>query len=255
VVQHAVMNICGPVFEKSLISDTYAAIKGRGQHRAVKKAEKNAGKNEFFLKMDIRKYFDSIDHFVLKQLIAEKIKDKKVLYLFSKIIDSYNVTDGKGLPIGNLTSQYFANLYLSKYDHFIKEKMKCKFYVRYMDDFIIWSNDKDFLLKIRDKSKKFLQTELDLKLKAGGIINRVKNGFNFLGYRIFKNKFRLTKRSKERFKRKFNYYEKLFMCNNIDEYELQLRMTALFDFVLSADSVFLRKRMIALSELNNYQGY
>ncbi len=252
IIHHAIMNVCGGLFDKGLIFNSYACRKGKGQHRAVDKAQEYANKKAFYLKMDIRKYFNSINHKILKELISRKIKDKKLLNLFDKIIDSYCVVENKGIPIGNLTSQYFANLYLSELDYFVKEDLKCKYFVRYMDDFMIFSNDKSYLNKMRIKCIKYLSEDLDLELKKGGYINKVFLGFDFLGYRLFKYKRLLNKRSKQRFCNKFKEYEKKFINEEYLEEELQQRVQSIFNFALFANSNKLREKMINESLLKDY---
>ena len=144
VKHHAIMNICGQYFDRYQISDSYACRKGKGQYKALERAVKFHRSSRYFIKMDVKKYFDSIDHLILKILLKRIIKDERVNSLFCKIIDSYNTqsTVEKGVPIGNLTSQYFANHYLAYSDHYIKQELKIKKYVRYMDDMIIWGDDK-----------------------------------------------------------------------------------------------------------------
>ena len=166
VLHHAIMNICHEYFEKYLIFDTYATRINKGTYKALQKAEKNQKKYSYYLKMDIRKYFDSIDHVQLLKLLNSKFKDKTLLQIFNKIISSYHTEDGKGLPIGNLTSQYFANMYLGRLDHFIKHSLRLKGYVRYMDDFIVWYDNKDELEVDRICIKSFLESELNLNLKV-----------------------------------------------------------------------------------------
>jgi retron-type reverse transcriptase len=122
VIHHAIINICEPVFEEYQISDSYACRKGKGLDAAIDRAQGCSEKSPWFLKMDIRKYFDSIDHEILKKTIRRKFKDKTLLNLFDQIIDGYFKVPGKGVPIGNLTSQYFANHYLALFDHYIKEE-------------------------------------------------------------------------------------------------------------------------------------
>jgi len=157
VVHHAICNILEPIFEKRLISDTYACRVGRGLHVAVKRCQFFTTKNTYFLKCDIRKFFETIDHGVLKILLRRLIKDKRVLSLLDQVIDhavpGYEIS--KGLPIGNLTSQHFANLYLGELDHFLKDRLRVKSYLRYMDDFFLFSQDKESLHFIWTGSENF----------------------------------------------------------------------------------------------------
>ena len=138
------------------------------------------------LQCDISKYFDSIDHRVLLELLERKIRDKKVLWLVNIILESTNKESGKGIPIGNLTSQFFANVYLNELDKFVKHKLRVKYYIRYMDDFLILGFDKKYLHNIKEKIQEFLQNKLKLELhpKKANIFP-IKKGIDFLGYRIF----------------------------------------------------------------------
>ena len=140
VVQHALCNVIEPIFDNGLIYDTYACRKDKGSHRAVDRFALYCRKNKYTLKCDIKSYFASIDHKVLSEMIKKKIKDPDALWLIKLIIDS---TPSPGIPIGNLASQIFANLYLNGLDHYLKETVKCKHYIRYMDDLIVFDNDKN----------------------------------------------------------------------------------------------------------------
>ncbi len=142
VLHHAVMNVTEPYFERKMIFDTYACRRDKGTDKAVERAFDFTRKSFWFLKLDIRKYFDSISHSVLLEILRTVFKDGQLLDLFQQIIETYQKTPGKGVPIGNLTSQYFANLYLSGFDHFIKDTLGIKRYVRYMDDMCLWGNNK-----------------------------------------------------------------------------------------------------------------
>ena len=142
VLHHALMNVCHPIFERVQIYDSYASRKGKGVYAALERAQVFTNKNQWFLKLDVRKFFDSIHQATLKTQLARIIGDGKVLWLLYQIIDSYCTIPGRGVPIGNLTSQYFANHFLAELDHCIKEKLRIKAYVRYMDDFVLWHSEK-----------------------------------------------------------------------------------------------------------------
>ena len=173
------MNVCGPHFERWMIFDSYASRKGKGQLRAVRRAQEFAGRNRWFLKCNIRKFFDSIPHGRLLAKLESKIKDTFVLDWFENLVGTYEKSPGRGLPIGNLTSQYFANLYLDGMDRLASP------YVRYMDDFVFWGNDKDSLLSLRDRVETFASVELGFELKQMPFVNRTRAGIDFLGFRVF----------------------------------------------------------------------
>jgi len=168
VVHHALCNIIGPIFERGFIYDSYANRVGKGTHRAVGRCSEFARKNPYVLKLDIKKYFPSIDHEILKGLIRRRIKDPEVLWLCDLVIDSSNpqeqvlewfpgddlfapVERRKGLPIGNQTSQFFANLYLDPLDHFVKEVLGCRYYIRYVDDILVFGPEKGYLWDVKEE--------------------------------------------------------------------------------------------------------
>jgi retron-type reverse transcriptase len=244
VLHHALMNVCEPVLERAAIFDSYACRKGRGQQVAVRRATGYARQNGWFLKMDIRKYFDSIDQEVLRGLLARKFKDAGVLEVFDRILATYQTAPGQGLPIGNLTSQHFANYYLAPLDRFIKEGLQCRSYVRYMDDFVVWGETAAELREVWRRVEDFLTTELKLELKSNVMLNRTERGMDFLGYRIFPRDLRLAKRSKRRFASKFRAYEREHREGVWSELELQQRMTALIAFTLPCRSRGFRRNVI-----------
>ena len=228
IVHHAVINILEPVFEKQFIFHTYACRKNKGTHKAVKYVCNKVKHYSYYLKLDVRKYFDSISHQKMKNLLCRIIKDKQTLNLLFKIIDSYSISEEKGLPIGNLTSQFFANFYLSGLDHYVLEQLKVQGYVRYMDDIIIFSNSKEELREIFKHIKTFaLSFELIFKQP---VINSCKNGVPFLGYLISNNKIKvLSKNRKRKMKKikKLTYdYSKVSKVS-IDESEFANRLNLL----------------------------
>lgn len=154
VVQHALCNVIEPIFDKSLIFDSYACRSEKGSHKAVDRFTEFSRKNAYVLKCDIRNYFASIDHEILYRLIEKKIKDSQALWLIKLIIDS---VPSPGIPIGNLTSQIFANLYLNELDHYLKETLKCPYYLRYMDDLIVFGDDRAKLSEVRNAVREYLR--------------------------------------------------------------------------------------------------
>lgn len=211
VLHHALMNICHHNFEKYQIDQSYASRIGKGTYSALKQAGIYQKKYAWFLKLDVRKYFDNIDHDVLKKLLAQRFKDKVLLNVFDHIIDSYCSTLNKGLPIGNLTSQYFANHYLSAADHHAREILRVPAYVRYMDDIVIWSNDKKELLCYGRNFLNYTADVLKLELKPF-CLNHCRNGLSFLGYRLYPGQVKLSNHSKKRFIGKLKRYT--FYLNN-----------------------------------------
>lgn len=247
VLHHAIMNICHPIFERFQIYDSYATRVGKGQYAALERAKIYSAKSQWFCKLDVRKYFDSIDHKVLYSQLINKFKDPHLLELFYKIIKSYETAPDKGLPIGNLTSQYFANFYLGFADHFIKEKLKVNAYVRYMDDMVFWSNDKEFLLNSVKQINDFITTQLKMNLKPY-CINSIEKGLPFLGYVLFKDNIRLNKNSKKRFINKMNLYQ-LNLENLVwSQSQYARHVLPLISFTQHSNSVQLRRQVLCKME-------
>lgn len=165
IVQHCVVNALRPIFTKGMYLHTYASIPGRGPHKAKKFIEKwlrdDPKNTKYVLKMDIRHFFDEVPHDILKSKLAKVIHDEKMLYLLDQII---NVTDS-GIPLGFYTSQWFSNWYLQELDHFIKEELHAVYYVRYMDDMVIFGSNKKVLHRMRLRIDSYLRSNLGLRLK------------------------------------------------------------------------------------------
>ncbi len=230
VLHHAIMNVCEPVFERRLIADTYACRKGKGRIAALLRAQQFAGSHTHFLKYDIRHYFDSISHAILKQQLATLFKDTPLLRLFGRIIDGFRSALGKGLPIGSLMSQHFANFHLAALDRFVKETLRIPGYVRYMDDMALWANSGNELSAALVRIEQFVSTELRLEMKPTPYINRVRHGMDFLGCRVFSGHMELNRRSRRRFARGLATLERLYLAGRIGEEELQQRATAMVAF-------------------------
>jgi retron-type reverse transcriptase len=233
VLHHAIMNVCAPYFEAFQIEDSYATRVNKGTFKAVDKAWSFTKSFPYYLKFDIKKYFDSIDQPTLLAMLERKFKDKTLCSIFSSIIQSYAVYPNKGVPIGNLTSQFFANHYLAILDHYIKDTLSQKAYIRYMDDFLLWGNNKHELLELQCKVEQFLCSELLLDLKMN-YLNTSRHGVPFLGFRLFPQKKCLSKRSKKRFEQKnADLWDKL-AAEEISQEQYQLQATALLAFANKA---------------------
>jgi RNA-directed DNA polymerase len=243
VLHHAVMNICHPYFERQLIYHTYATRIGKGTYAALDKAKEYVKKHSFYAKLDVRKYFDSISHNILNSLLERIFKDKTLLLLFDKIISSYEVNKGYGIPIGNLTSQYFANYYLSKADHFAKEYLKIPGYIRYMDDILLFENDKNLLKEKLAKFKNFVETNLLLSFKPS-TLNYTSMGVSFLGYRLFPAYIKLNSNSKRRFCKKMAKYQDLLAKDIWSQNEFARHVLPLVSFTEYATTKQLRKKVI-----------
>lgn len=242
VLHHALMNVCEPVFERYQIYDSYACRKGKGLHVCLERAQGFTREHAWYLKLDVRKYFDSIPHDVLMVRLERRVKDRRLLELFGRIIASHANTPGRGIPIGNLTSQFFANDYLAGVDHWVKEERRVKGYVRYMDDLVLWGGAREALkaldLELRDKAE-----DLGMMLKPPQL-NRCRLGVPMLGFRVFGNRLRLSPRSRERFVRKLRHAEGKVLEGEWDEAEAAAHVEPLLAFVCVADSLSFRKSVL-----------
>ncbi len=201
VVHQALMRICEPVFEDFQIYDSYACRKGKGTYAALDRAKAYSLHYEWYLKLDMRKYFDSIPHQTLAGLLQRRFKEKHILEVFGKIIGSHQSNDHgdepRGLPIGNLTSQFFANHVLAVADRYGKEQLHIPAYVRYMDDIVLWGTDRDQLVYQALQLARFCES-LGLSVKPW-CMNRSAEGMPFLGYVVHEGKLYLTRRAEKRF--------------------------------------------------------
>ena len=237
VVHHALCNIIIPLFEPTFIYDSYANRKRFGSHKAIKRFTNFYRSSSYILQCDIKTYFPSIDHEILKSLIRRKIKCPQTLWLIDTIIDYSNAQEPvldyfprdnlltpierkKGLPIGNLSSQFFSNVYLNGLDHYIKEDIRCPKYLRYVDDFALFSDDIDFLKDAKAKIEAYL---INLRLKIHPIKSQLfttQQGANFLGFRIFPERIRVRndnlRRSRKRLKKiQKDYNQKLISLKQL----------------------------------------
>lgn len=219
VLHHAVFSALNPIFEKTFIANSFSCRIGKGTHKGffalekmIRKTSKNYSQPCFILKCDIKKFFDTVDHAILMNILKKRIKDKNAARLLGEIIGSFSsaysdIFYAKGVPIGNLTSQLFANIYLNEFDQFVKNKLRIKHYARYTDDFVIVSEDKTYLRNILKPVSGFLKEQLALELHPKKIaIIKYSQGVDFLGYialphyRLIrsKTKKRIFKRLKKR---------------------------------------------------------
>jgi len=198
VVHQALYRVLYHIYDRHFIHDSYSCRNNKGTHRGVKRLEEftrkesqNYSRNIWVLKCDISKFFDSIDHNILKGILFEKNLDENTKWLIEQIINSFNLFTnsslshpvGKGLPLGNVTSQLFSNILLNKFDQFVKHKLKAKYYIRYCDDFVIVSKDKEYLESLIPQIALFLKDELRLNLHPRKVeIRKLSQGIDFLGY-------------------------------------------------------------------------
>lgn len=217
VVHHALVAVLEPVFERIFIPDSYATRKEKGTLRAVSRAQQLIRHNRWFLKSDIEHYFDSIDHDILLGLLQHKIKDKRLLEIAERIIRNGGLA-GKGLPIGNLTSQFFANVYLHPLDYFVQYELGFRAYIRYMDDFVLFHAEKERLKTVRPLIENFLNHRLRLRLKPSATyLNSASNGLSFLGLRIFPGMIRIRPENGRRMMRRWRLKEHDWLAGRLEE--------------------------------------
>lgn len=245
ITHHAICNVLEPRFEKRLISDTYACRVEKGLHAAVKRCQFFTKQNVYFLKCDIRKFFETIDHKLLKALLRKFIKDKKALILLDRIIDHAVPGDlpGKGLPIGNLTSQHSANLYLGELDHFLKERLRVKSYLRYMDDFIVFGESKPELRAILNQVRAYLVQNLKLELKEKVTrIAPVTEGVPFLSFRIFPNLIRIQRANLVWFRQKLKQKNQEYQSGELEELKWIQSVNSRVAHISHANTLALRRK-------------
>ncbi len=204
VVQHSLNAVMEPLFEKAMIHDSYACRRGKGTHEAARRVSHMIGKpdNRYYLKADIQKYFLSINHDTLRACFQRRIDDTDVLWLIDQLLESDSGSGAVGIPIGNLLSQLSANIYLHELDHHIKNELGYRWYVRYMDDFVVMNESKRELRWLQNHLHHWLADNLGLDLNTKTRVDRSRRGIEFAGYRIWPNNKLLKKGSLHRMKRK-----------------------------------------------------
>lgn len=248
VLHHAVMNVIEPILDRWLIDDTYACRRGRGRELAIFRAQQFSQVGGWFLKLDVRKYFDSIPHARLLKLLQRKLGDRRLLILLERIISGFRGKTGVGLPIGSLTSQHFANFYLGWLDRFVKEDLRVRRYVRYMDDMVLWDHDPAALQYVHLRVREFTAGQLGLELKPS-TVRGMANGVPFLGCRVYSNHTVLSRKSRVRWQRKLKLLLRAWRLGLLSELQLQQRLTALTAFSTSAGACSWQFRRSVLERL------
>ena len=259
VVHHALCNIIEPIFDKTFIYDSYANRKGKGAHAALKRFDcfkrKVSGNGKlicnvtdnnmvygYALKADIKHYFDSVNHEVLIGIIERKIKDQRVLWLIRKIIDNHR--SDTGMPIGNLTSQFFANVYLNELDYFVKHKLRSKYYIRYVDDFVILDSSKEKLGYYKIIINEFLKTiKLELHPEKSKVYP-LHRGVNLLGFRIFYIYKLPYKRNIRHFEKRLGILQKSYTNGEITGDAVNRRIEGWLAYAAWANTYKLRCKII-----------
>ncbi|HAJ59447.1 MAG TPA: RNA-dependent DNA polymerase [Cyanobacteria bacterium UBA8543] len=261
VVHHTLCNIIVPIFERTFISDSYANRVGFGTHRALRRFTKFARSSRYILLCDIRKYFPSIDHDILKSLVRRTIKCPDTLWLIDKIIDGSNQQESainyfpgddlltplerrRGLPIGNLTSQFFANLYLNRFDHFVKEQIKATQYIRYVDDFALFSDERAFLEQAKLKIEEYLA---GLRLKIHPIKSQLfetKHGANFVGFRILPDRIRVRNDNLRQARQRLQQMKANYSEGKISDQEVSQSIESWIAHLKHGDTCQLRQQIL-----------
>lgn len=253
VVHHTLCNVIVPIFERTFIADSYANRLGFGTHQALRRFTQFARSHRYILQCDIQKYFPSIDHAILKTILCRQIKCVKTLWLIETIIDHSNEQDPvieyfpgdtlltpsqrrHGLPIGNLTSQFFANCYLNGFDHFVKEQLKATSYLRYVDDFILFSDDRSFLINARQAIEEYLTT---LRLKIHPIKSQLYEtgmGANFVGFRVLSDRIRVRNDNLRRSRHRLHTLKSAYLNSEIDIQQFHQSLQSWFAHLDHADT-------------------
>jgi retron-type reverse transcriptase len=262
VVHHALCNVIVPIFERTFIDHSYANRTNFGTHRALRQFTRFCRSSKYVLQCDIKKYFPSIDHEVLKALIKRKLKCPDTLWLIETLIDSSNPQDPiiehfpqddlltplqrqRGLPIGNLTSQFFANIYLNGFDHYVKETLKATRYLRYVDDFALFSDDLAFLTQARLAIEAYLAT---LRLKIHPIKSQcfeTRLGAHFVGFRVFPTHIRIRSENLRRARRRFHQFQARYALGEIDDRQIQQSLQSWMAHLNHGDTWHLRQQIFS----------
>lgn len=269
VVHHALCNIIQSIFEKSFIHDSYANRIGKGTTKAMERFDlfkrrvsrngtlvnnaKDSGMvSGFVLKADIRHYFDSVDHGVLLSIIRKKIKDERIIGLIKKILENHRTYfPGKGMPLGNLTSQFFANIYLNELDYFVKHRLKVKCYIRYVDDFVIMDKSNKILGMHKKRIESFLVT-LGLQLHSQkSQIYPLHKGTVFLGFRIFYHHKLLSRKNLRRISHMIDSFKEGYSGREMSPDEINHSLVSWFGYARQADTYKLRSKI--RKEIENFQ--
>lgn len=263
IVHHALCNVIEPIFEKRFIYDSYANRKGKGTsaalrrfHQFKRKTSKNGSKVDekfnnnyvcgYILKADVRHYFDAVDHKVLLNIISRKIGDEKVMRLIGKILANHKTTQqGKGMPLGNLTSQFFANIYLNELDYYVKHSLKAKCYLRYVDDFVIFHESREALERYKEQINCFLQEKLRLELHPDkSKIKPLAKGLDFVGYRIFYYFTLLRKRNIKKIDSKLREIEDLYKNRLIYKETIDAILNGWFGYMNGSNTFKLQQKIL-----------
>lgn len=249
VLHHAIFAALNPIFEPGFIADSFSCRIGKGTHKGVERlmhmlraVSRNGTRPCYALKCDVRKFFDTIDHEVLLEILGRRMNDADVIWLLQEIVRSFSTGQrdlfhARGVPIGNLTSQLFANVYMNEFDHFVKHALRVKYYARYTDDFVIVGNNLEELQKLIAPIEEFLQKRLRLGLHPDKIqIVKYSKGVDFLGYVQYPHHRLMREQSKRRMLRKLRHAEVRYRCGEFDEARMHATLQSYLGALSHADA-------------------
>lgn len=255
VVHHAICNIIEPVFEKQFIHDSYANRIGKGTFNAIKRFDKfkrKVSKNNtircYVLKADVKHYFETVNHRILLKLLKKRVKNERILWLIKIILANYKTElPGRGMPLGNLTSQFFANIYLNELDQYVKHKLKAKHYIRYVDDFVILHQSRKLLEEYKLKINQLLQKQLDLELHPEkSQVLKLEKGIGFLGFRIFYHHKLIRKKNIKKFELRLEKIKRLYMEGKTDREKIIERFEGWLAYVSHGNTYKYQKKIICV---------
>lgn len=259
VVHHAIYKMLYPIFNPTFIATSFSCRIGKGTHRGVfwlektvRKVSRNYTRPCFILKCDIRRFFDSVDHSILISILSKQIKDKDTMSLLVEVIESFcsghsNLFDKKGLPLGNLTSQLFANIYMNEFDQFIKHTLRASYYARYTDDFVIVSQDKKELNDILRPIIKFVSSKLKLELHPNKVsIRKLHNGVDFLGYIVLPHHKLLRRKTERRIYRGLLRKVQEYKDGKVDKESVERSLHSYLGTLSHADAYRVKEDLINL---------
>ena len=241
IFHHAFINIVGDELERRMQASSYACRKHKGVHKAAKAVQKNLQKYPYFVKIDIASYFPSISHEILLNLLVKCFKGQEGFEQITRMVKCYETNEGHGLPIGSLTSQYFANYYLNGLDCLLAEHPDVAANVRYMDDVIWWCKSRANAKKTLDEVRRWLQRDRGLTVKSTVQILASKQGVTYCGFRIMQGAIRLSRRRKRRYQERRLYWEKQYRNGEITALELQQAYAAVHSVTEMTDSLSWRR--------------
>lgn len=262
VVHHALCNVIEPIFERSFVADSYANRVGKGTHRALRAAQRFSQKHRYVLQLDMVQFFPSIDHAILRGILAKKLDDPRVLWLIDQILasgvgvlseaydmvyfpgdDLFATQRPRGLPIGNLTSQFWANCYLNPFDHFVKRELRCPAYARYVDDLLLFGDDKGEMQGWHDACVQRL-ARYRLTTHAGAHVRPVGEGFPFLGFTLYPDRRRLKRRKGVYFQRRLRRMIAAYAAGELSLDQVRASVKGWINHVKHGNTTGLRKAVL-----------